>query len=47
MMASCAWLSDFSVHRVPPAVDAPFRGFAEEEELRDVISRYCEKQLQR
>lgn len=34
-----------SVHPVPPAVDAPVGGLAEEEEFRDVISGYREKQL--
>lgn len=46
-MAFCDCLSDFSYlsSPCPPAVDAPVGGLAEEEEFRDVISGYCEKQL--
>lgn len=33
------------VHPVPVAVDAPVWSLAEEEEFRDVVSGYCEKQL--
>lgn len=44
-MSFCVLTLLISVHPVPPAVDAPVRGLAEEEEFRDVISGYCEKQL--
>lgn len=45
-MAFCGLVTlPISVHPVPPAVDASVGGLAEEEELRDVVSGYREKQL--
>lgn len=48
-MAFCGCVSDCSYLCSPcsPAVDALVRGLAEEEEFRDVLSGYREKQLQR